>query len=68
MDFVGFLTARETIVATAIVGAGLATAASFRAVRARTGPAAASVLVKAGYGLTGLSMVLMIAAGFLSGR
>lgn len=59
---------REAIVAAAILGALLATVASFSAVRARTGPAAASVLVKAGYALTGVSMLLMIVAGFLSGR
>jgi hypothetical protein len=64
----GFLIARETIVATALLGAALAVAASLRAVRARTGPATAAVLVKAGYGLTGVSMLLMIVAGFLSGR
>lgn len=68
MEIVAALTARETIVAVAICGAALATAASFRAVRARVGAGASSALVKTGYALTGVSMLLMIVAGFLSGR
>ncbi|RXF75551.1 hypothetical protein [Hansschlegelia zhihuaiae] len=68
MELLGVLIARETIIATAVVGAALATAASLRSVRARAGPAAAGALVKAGYALTGVSMLLMIVAGFLSGR
>ena len=64
----GVLLARETIIAVAIIGAGLAAAASFRGVRGRVGPDASAVIVKAGYALTGVSMLLMIVAGFLSGR
>ena len=68
MDLVAFLTARETIIATAIVGAVLATAPSLRPVRARVGAGASVALVWTGYALTGASMLLMIVAGFLSGR
>ena len=68
MDILAVLIARETIIAVAIVGAALATAASFRGVRARVGDGASSALVITGYALTGVSMLLMIVAGFLSGR
>lgn len=68
MDILSILLARETIVAAAIAGAVLATAASFGAVRRRVGAGASSTLVKTGYALTGVSMLLLIVAGFLSGR
>ncbi len=59
---------REAIIATAVAGAILATAAGFRAVRERLGDGASLALSRTGYALTGVSMLLMIAAGFLSGR
>ena len=68
MELLTFLLQREVIIATAITGAALATAASFSAVRVRTGPVTASALVRTGYALTGVSMLLMIVAGFMSGR
>lgn len=68
MELVAFLTARETIIATAIVGAVLATAPSLRPVRARVGAGASVTLTLTGYALTGASMLLMIVAGFMSGR
>lgn len=68
MEIVAALTARETIIAVAIAGAALATAASFRGVRAKVGAGTSAMLVKTGYALTGVSMLLMIVAGFLSGR
>lgn len=68
MGVFAILLEREAIIAAAILGALLVTAASLRGVRERAGPVTASRLVKAGYALTGVSMLLMIVAGFLSGR
>jgi len=62
------LLSREAIIVSAILGAALVTLAGIRAVRDRLGDGASSGLVKAGYALTGLSIALMITAGFLSGR
>jgi hypothetical protein len=68
MDMFSVLLQREAIIATAIVGAVLATLGSLRTERGRIGPVRSSALVKAGYGITAVSMLLMIVAGFLSGR
>ena len=68
MSSLGFLLEREAIVATALGGAALSVAGSLRVGRHMMGPSAAANLVRAGYGLTGLSMLLLIVAGFLSGR
>ncbi|MFJ5486260.1 hypothetical protein ACIKTA_00810 [Hansschlegelia beijingensis] len=64
MSVLGVLFSREAIIAVAICGALLCVVGSFRA--GRNGPA--GVLVKTGYALTGVSMLLMIVAGFMSGR
>ena len=68
MDGLGFLLERQTIVGTAIVGALLAVAGGLRWSRDAVGPGAATGLVRLGYAATGLSIVLMIVAGFVSGR
>lgn len=62
------LLSREAIVVTAIAGAALATLTGLGPVRARIGDRASSGLVAVGYALTGVSIALMITAGFLSGR
>ena len=62
------LLTREAIIATAVAGGVLVTAASFRAVREKLGDGAILKLSRTGYALTGVSMLLMIAAGFVSGR
>jgi len=64
MSVLGLLLTREAIITAAICGALLSAAGSFRA--GRTGPG--GVLVKTGYALTGVSMLLMIITGFVSGR
>lgn len=64
----GFLLEREAIVVTAVCGALLATAGSLRWSQDLIGPAAAGGLVKLGYAATGLSILLLIVAGFVSGR
>jgi hypothetical protein len=68
MSVIDLLVTRETIVATAIAGALLATAGSLRTAHGRIGPIPSTALTKAGYALTGASVLLLIVAGFLSGR
>lgn len=68
MGALAILLEREAIIATALLGALLATAASLPIARSRLGVASSGRVAVAGYALTGVSMLLMIAAGFLSGR
>ena len=68
MELFDLLLRREVIVGLAIVGAVIATIGSFMMKRdERASPRAARLMLRVGYGLTGISIALFIAAGF-SGR
>jgi len=69
MDLVSFLTQRSVIVALALAGATLVMLASMRRDgRTATPPGMSRLLVVTGYVMTGVSIILFIVAGFLSGR
>lgn len=69
LDVLGALSQRPVIITLAIVGALLVTAASMLPQPKDGSTSALSrVLTRAGYGITGASIVLFIAAGFLSNQ
>jgi hypothetical protein len=60
-----FLLSRPFVVALAVVGAVLSTAASFLQARGRIAAQTARALNVAGYGFMGASMILFVLAGLL---
>lgn len=68
MELFDLLLRRDVIIGLAIVGAVVATIGSFMMKKGRRSDGrAARLMLRVGYGLTGVSIALFIAAGF-SGR
>lgn len=69
LDLIAFMTQRTVIVGLAIAGAMMVMASSLLGGRDPANPdRRAMLLSKAGYAVTFVSIILFIAAGFLSGR
>ena len=65
LELLDLLTRRSTVVALALLGAGVAIAGSLlRASRPDTAGRLATAVIRIGYGVTWLSVALFIVAGF----
>ena len=69
MEVLSFLLQREVIITTAIVGAAITVVGTVMIGRnADSSPGVARGIMRLGYAVTFVSIVLFIAAGFASGR
>jgi hypothetical protein len=67
LELLGLIASRPVVIALAILGATVATLGGWLARNpGRLGPEGARFLLRLGYGITGLSVLLFIVAGFLA--